>query len=54
MSPFRPYETLFGGRLAAKYGDQYLGGFMGQWRCMKCAAVAPYSWWRTFTGQGLA
>lgn len=37
-----------GGNLAATYGMQYLGGFMGRWVCFGCRREAPYSWWRSF------
>jgi hypothetical protein len=37
-----------GGRLAEEFGPQYLGGFMGQWRCFRCGREAPFSWWRSF------
>jgi len=45
-------DNWCGGKLAAKYGDQYLGGFMGAWLCMRCGRECPFSWWRTFTGVG--
>lgn len=40
--------TWCGGRLGEEFGPQYLGGFMGQWRCFRCGREAPFSWWRSF------